>query len=403
MSGREIDANSMRLAALFLVIGLTACVDGARLGPIDSAGGVSVADHDRALNAASVRGLRRSQGDPGSALGMAEAALGTGDLDKAAKLFELAERSASRPVARSLQGYGLIALRRGQTERALRFLRDALDREPGLWRSEIGLARAHLSTDNPVGAMEALERAEQKAGQNASALNDIGMVFLTDKVPERAVAYFERALVLEAQHPSARSNIRIARAMLGDYDAAVAGVAPDDAADALNNAGYAAILNGAYEAADRLLRRALEVSPVYHAAARANLELLNQASAGAIARGQAPHSSVDAAGFAEPNQTPPIERDPSRQKSPTSGSNLVQTTNDDRERHSNEMATVPPENAYRWAHEPIVSDAVQAAEFNYADQTQSSTSNDDKGYRWVAEDSDGESTSGATVDVATAN
>ncbi|MFK7944641.1 MAG: hypothetical protein AB8B85_17280, partial [Paracoccaceae bacterium] len=47
--------------------------------------------------------------------------------------------------------------------------------------------------------------------------------------------------------------------------------------DALNNVGYIAVVNGDFAVADQYLRRAMEISPTYHEAAAANLNLLAHA------------------------------------------------------------------------------------------------------------------------------
>lgn len=373
MTGSEFRAVSVRLCVAGFLLGLSAC---AGTGDFRTAGGgAASAERVASTGKALATGLRRAPNDPGSALRMAETALGGGKLKRAAQLFELAEHNARRPVARSLQGRGLIALRSGQPELALRLFNQALERDPDLWRAKIGTARAHLALGDPAGATQALIRAEASAALNASALNDIGMVFLTDQVPDRAVAYFERALVLEAQHPSARSNIRIARAMLGDYDAAVAGVAPDDAADALNNAGYAAILNGAYETADRLLRRALEISPVYHAAARANLELLNQATAGTLVRRRAPKSGrdlVQAIG-------PAIARAEARK-----GGGAAPATRAAPAVSDADVASEPaPTGTYQWAHKPASSVSPDSTAPAVSEDEHSTPTIGDGGYRWI--------------------
>jgi Tfp pilus assembly protein PilF len=410
-----------------LITGLSACTEAGGLGSGDSVWTGAGQERAFASGRAAVASARRAAGNSRTTLGMAEAALGRGDLTKAAKLFEMADQGGSRPDARSLQGRGLIALRQGEPERALGLLRRALERDDGLWRSMIGMARAYLTLGDPAGAMQAMMRVEQTDSLNASALNDIGMVYLTDNVPDRALTYFERAILLEPGHGAARSNIRIARAMLGDYDAAVSGVSPEDAADALNNAGYAALLNGAYEQADHLLRRALEVSPVYHAAARANLELLNQATAGAVARGPASRSAGrrTAENRVRENRSARNYRDLSPMALPANARQreLTALATEAVAAVQNRSAAVAasiaqtagepalsPKTAYRWANEPAQPVHAQAkaaprnpvAEVRPAAappvETKATTPG---GYRWVSYDAQAAGKKADKLDVAT--
>ncbi|MEO1493610.1 MAG: tetratricopeptide repeat protein [Pseudomonadota bacterium] len=363
--------------AAILSLALSACggSDSVSLSAEDALPQGAVARAD----AAQASGLRRAPNDPASILEMAEGELAKGNLTNASRLFDMADKNAGRTIPRSLQGRGLIALRLGRSDRAVRLLTDALDEDPGLWRSRIGVARAHLAAGERSTAMVALAQIEAEAALSAPLLNDIGMVYLSDNAPKQALEYFARALRRDASHSAARSNIRIARAMLGEYDAAISGVSPEDAADALNNAGYAAILNGAYETADKLLRRALEVSPIYHAAARANLELLNQATAGATAREFAERAVRGGA--------PSLARSSQRDRAPETTQIAF-----DREQVGRvpknatpvaEDPETPIEDTYRWDNERPA-DALKARPAPAQEvQTIEAASLSGDGYRWV--------------------
>ncbi len=231
--------------------------------------------------AAFTAALRGSPNDPEPALGLAETYLALGDLKTAQRLFDLVASSSSGPdEGRLLQGRGLVALGQGQTDEAVRLLEQSVDRSPGLWRAWAALGRAYGRQGKSHQARTAFARAEDAAPVRAVVINDIGMLHLEEKEPAAALEAFQRALAIDPANATAGANARIARAMLGDYDAAVSGARPDELPDVLNNVGYIAIVNGDFEVADRLLRRAIEISPVYHEAASANLDLLAQAMRG---------------------------------------------------------------------------------------------------------------------------
>jgi Tfp pilus assembly protein PilF len=106
------------------------------------------------------------------------------------------------------------------------------------------------------------------------------MSHLEEDDPAAALKQFQRALAIDPANRTASANARIARAMLRDYDAAVSGARPEELPDVLNNVGYIAVMNGDFDTADALLRRAIEANPVYHESAKANLDLLAQARNG---------------------------------------------------------------------------------------------------------------------------
>ncbi len=225
------------------------------------------------------RSAMRTSKNPEAILGLAETHLAEGDFREADRLFLMADRISYRPEARSHQGQGLIALRRGQNGTSISHLKQAVDQDPALWRAWIGLARAYLRQGDTTASIAALAQAEHHAPNNPSMLNDLGMFHLSQQDAIRARSYFERAQQAGLDHAYIRANLRIATALSGRYEAAISGVAAGALPDALNNAGYAAILNGDLDVADKLLRRAVEISPVYHVAAMANLDLLNQVAA----------------------------------------------------------------------------------------------------------------------------
>jgi Flp pilus assembly protein TadD len=100
------------------------------------------------------------------------------------------------------------------------------------------------------------------------------MSFMLQGRYAEAEAAFERALAIDPGLLPAKSNLRLSLAWQGRYNEALEGLAPETAGEALNNVGYVAMLRGDYEAAERYLSQAMEVSATYNEAAARNLELL---------------------------------------------------------------------------------------------------------------------------------
>lgn len=221
-----------------------------------------------------VSAVQVSSGDPRAVLGLAESYLARGDHTRARQLLDQIKSGSGVPSARLDQALGIIALRSEQPDRARQLFERSVDADASLWRAWIGLGRIHLISGRTGEARNAFVMAEQTAPQSASAQNDVGMAHLRLENTQTAIRHFERALQIDPYHTLAKANLRIVRAMQGDYRSAVLGVAPDRQHDAYNNVGYAALMRGEYELADRYLRRAIELSPTHHRIAAANLELL---------------------------------------------------------------------------------------------------------------------------------
>lgn len=221
-----------------------------------------------------VSAVQVSSGDPRAVLGLAESHLARGDHKRAKQLLDQIKSGNDVPSARLDQAMGIVALRSDQPDRARRLFERSVDADASLWRAWIGLGRVHLMTGRNDDARSAFVMAEQTAPQSASAQNDVGMAHLRLENTRTAIEHFERALQIDPAHSLAKANLRIVRAMQGDYRSAVLGVTPDRQHHAYNNVGYAALMRGEYDLADRYLRRAIELSPTHHRIAAANLELL---------------------------------------------------------------------------------------------------------------------------------
>lgn len=231
---------------------------------------------------------RLKPNDADALLGLGEAAIAALDLAIAERSLERLGRLAGKvSEGRASQAKGILLFHQKRFEEAENVLARAVANDPSLWRAWSVLGRTRMRRGDHDGARSAFKTAMQHAPDTASSSNDVGMMYLVSRDPKSAVQRFERAISLDPGFKLARANLRLARAMLKDYDTALSGAPPDQVADVLNNTGYLAIQNGDYELADRLLRESMENSPVYKAVAAANLDLL--------ARVQANHRTADQA------------------------------------------------------------------------------------------------------------
>ncbi|QUD88576.1 tetratricopeptide repeat protein [Phenylobacterium montanum] len=190
-------------------------------------------------------------------------------------------QAANSPVtaARGLQGEGLVLSLTGASEKALPILQSAVAKDPTAWRAWNALGSEYDARGQWGQAEAAYQTALTASGGAAIVLNNRGYSRLLQRRREEAVADLVAALRKKPDLAEARTNLRLALAMGGDYDGALAGGSPGDKAALLNNAGFAAAMRGDYHTALDLLNRAIATKSEYYERASENLKIV-QALAG---------------------------------------------------------------------------------------------------------------------------
>jgi Flp pilus assembly protein TadD len=143
------------------------------------------------------------------------------------------------------------------------------------WRAWNALGRARDARRAWEEARAAYERALALAPDEGAVLNNFGMSKLSAGDHDGAAALFVRALEASPDLAAAETNLRLAPALGGRYEEALAGVDAEDRPAALNNAGYAALLRGDYAQARILFLRAIDASPGFYEPAWSNLQFLS--------------------------------------------------------------------------------------------------------------------------------
>jgi len=231
---------------------------------------------------ASLRGILRAEPSNDDAqLKLGEVYLRLNEPSEAMKHFTAALTSSDHEAA-AKQGLGLSFLRLGDRDSARRYLGEAVAADPALWRAQLGLGQI-ADHDRDWTAAETAYRAALNPRPHAAAHNNLGLSYTRQRRYGEAIAQFQASLALKPE-ATVRTNLRFAYAMKGDYLNALAGVAKENLADALNNVGYAAMLRGDYDAAEAYLTRAIESSAEHHRIASDNLQLLKDLRRTKIAR-----------------------------------------------------------------------------------------------------------------------
>lgn len=217
-----------------------------------------------------------------------EAALALGELDQAvAALRPLVEAGAEPAAAgeaataetridrpRVKRSLGLALLRQGKLVESGAMLAEAAADNPKDWRVWNGLAFIADTNRAFDEAEDHYARALEHAGDLAKIHNNRGFSRLMQGRPDDAITDLTAALRHDPGMTVAETNMRLALAWRGDYSRAVSGVATGDRGDALNNAGFVALMRGDYPNAERYLRQALDQDAGFNKQAYRNLTYL---------------------------------------------------------------------------------------------------------------------------------
>jgi Flp pilus assembly protein TadD len=219
--------------------------------------------------------LKERAGDPDAMLGLGEALLGQNRLDDALARFEQVDREAAPSLrARAVQGQAIVWLRRGRHDKAEAGLNEALELDPSLWRAWNGLGRVRDAEKDYVAARYAYRQAIAINPKIALLHNNLGFSLLASGDPAFAERSLRQALELDPELDVAVANLRLALALQGRYQPALAGASASERATVMNNVGYAALLRGDHGKARSLFLGAMELDPGFFQEARRNLAYL---------------------------------------------------------------------------------------------------------------------------------
>jgi len=231
-------------------------------------------DAARLLDQAVLNGVK----DPRLAVLGGDLSLARGRYEPALSDYRAAEATPATRAA-ALQGQGLALSLLGRSDEALAMLRRAVSEDPTAWRAWSALGAEYDNRAQWPLAEDAYEHAFTGSGGAALVLNNRGYSRLLQHRRDEAVSDLAAALRKKPDFTEARTNLRLALAMGGDYDRAIAGGSAGDQAALLNNAGFAAGMRGDYDKAQDLLIRAVAVKSEYYARASENLKIVRALAA----------------------------------------------------------------------------------------------------------------------------
>jgi tetratricopeptide (TPR) repeat protein len=208
-----------------------------------------------------------------------ELLLARGNYTDALDVFRIVDNNPAEK-AKALEGEGIALSLLGHSDDALAHLKQAIVLDKNLWRAWNGLGREYDLRHDWTASADAYEHALAAPGANtAVVLNNRGYSRMLQHRTDLAATDFVNALQKDPSLAPARTNLRMALAMQGQYDRAVMTGVGDDRAAVLNNVGLAAAMRGDYGEADKLFGDAIAAKGQFYGRAAANLALSHEMAA----------------------------------------------------------------------------------------------------------------------------
>ncbi len=235
----------------------------------------SAGDYEKALGQyAQVYAYDRDQSR--ALFGQAQSLLAMGAYEKAARLYWEQDWTAlDIALSDKLEiGKILSGIYTNRYENPTKAIHDGMMLSPDdarLWNAK---GQYHDRREEWMEALSAYLEAMKTGKWRAGTINNMGMsLLLQDRLTE-AQAKFEQALEIRPDSSVYDNNLRMVHILNGDILTALKDLEDRRAADVLNDAGYVAMKRDRTALARRLFEKALEISPVYHHKAQANLDLI---------------------------------------------------------------------------------------------------------------------------------
>jgi Flp pilus assembly protein TadD len=215
--------------------------------------------------------------DEAARLGVADCYLAAGDAKQASVIYAtLVTSEAPKIRLGAEQGQGLSQLILGALDAGQSQLLKVANEDPSLWRTWNALGWSYDKQRDWPAAEEAYRKAQGLSPVQHVVLNNWGMSLLAQGKPAEAAVKFRQAIELRPEFDVARNNLQLALGLQGKYREALAGSDEHQRPRALNNVGYAAMLRGDTEVAERYFSKSVEDNPRFNHAAWHNLTYLEE-------------------------------------------------------------------------------------------------------------------------------
>jgi tetratricopeptide (TPR) repeat protein len=193
------------------------------------------------------------------------------------KKYDLAEVSLKLILkqqpddAKTREQYGLLLIKLRNYPEAEKNLAWIVAKQQS-WRAYNGLGIiANLQGDH-LKAESFFRKADRILPNSPELLNNIGFTLYSAGKLDEAAPYYIKALQINSSFKKAIYNYALLQARLSNYEQAyIAFTKVSSAAEANNNIGYVAMMNGDYAEANNYLQEAVKSSPRFYKKANDNL------------------------------------------------------------------------------------------------------------------------------------
>jgi len=166
-----------------------------------------------------------SSDDHGSLLRMARAMRQAGDLISSIQIYRtvVATKSVTPEI---LVEYGDVLLESGSPDDAIDIYSQIDGKSPARLSALLGMTRAYINLGEPTKALDFVDKAQLLAPQDARVLVDRGVALDALKRHAEAQQSYRAVLAAAPRHVSARNDLALSLALTGQYDEALAIIAP---------------------------------------------------------------------------------------------------------------------------------------------------------------------------------
>jgi Flp pilus assembly protein TadD len=199
------------------------------------------------------------------------------DLYSQLKKYELMEVSLNLMLKQQpndvkiMEQYGLLQLKQGKYPEAEKKLMLVAAKLPS-WRAYNGLGIIANLQGDPQKAEGFFKQADKLLPNSPELLNNIGFALYSANKLTEAASYYDKALQINPAFKKTLYNYALLQACTSNYEQAYNSFASvSTVAEANNNIGYIAMMNGDYPEANHYLQEAIKTAPQFYKKANDNL------------------------------------------------------------------------------------------------------------------------------------
>lgn len=204
------------------------------------------------------------------------------DLYSELKKYDLAEVSLKLILKqqpgdlKTTEQYGLLLIKLRNYPAAEENLARVVAKQQS-WRAFNGLGILANLQGDPLKAERFFKTADSIFPNSPELLNNIGFALYSASKLNEAAPYYLKALQINPGFKKAIYNYALLQARLGNYEQAyIAFAKVSSPAEANNNTGYIAMMNGDYAEANNYLQEAIKSSPRFYQKANENMMRLEE-------------------------------------------------------------------------------------------------------------------------------